>query len=639
MGLLVNIDNGGTFTDICVADGDRIIHTKTTTTPHDLTRCFTDGLRGVSQMLYGEEDLVRLLRGTDYLRYSTTSGTNALLERKGTPTGLLVADGRQDDVYGVAEFVDPGLWSAMVTGSPGPITVGADGLVDEPALIDAVNALVNQGASRIVIALPSESLEQQVKALLLERYPRHMLGAVPFLLSHELVRDTDDARRTVTAVMNAYLHPGMEHFLYGAQSVCAGNGLPAPMLIFRNDGDSARIAKTTAIKTWGSGPRGGLEGALAYARLYGTGALITMDVGGTTTDLSLVVGGRASVQARGHIENVEVSLRLPELRSMGLGGSSVITVGAGTGPAVARIVIGPESVGAAPGPACFARGGSRPTLTDALLLTGVLDPDRYLGGGIVLDRERAAAAVAAQVADPLGLSVQQAAQLIIAAFHHQVGGQIRQLIADAAVDPKEATILAFGGGGPMIATGVASAAGVRSVIVPELSAVFSAFGIGFSDLAHEYARPVATGDDQDVVLADLQARAGRDMFGEGVDPATCRYDTAVRQVRGSLIHDVPRTLAVQAVAGEELVVRAVHALPVFSLAADDPLPPTEPVPAGVREVAGDSIAVHEVDDLRPGDATSGPALIVGRLPHGRGRRRMERQSVQQFRLDSGGLSR
>ena len=193
-------------------------------------------------------------------------------------------------------------------------------------MIATVNQLLAKGALRLVVALRSEVAEQNIKQLLLDRYPRHLLGAIPFLVSSELAHDSDLARRTITAVVNSYLHAGMEHFLYGAENICKEQHLKRPLLIFRNDGDSARVAKTTAIKTWGSGPRGGLEGAVAYARHYGLDDVVTMDIGGTTTDISVVTGQAVTMLAYGAIEGTPTSFPLPTIHSFGVGGSSVVRV-------------------------------------------------------------------------------------------------------------------------------------------------------------------------------------------------------------------------------------------------------------------------------------------------------------------------
>lgn len=470
-----------------------------------------------------------------------------------------------------------------------------------------MNTLLATNADRIVIALRSAEAERAIKSLLLERYPRHLLGAVPFMLSHDLVPDPNDARRTLTAVLNSYLHPGMEHFLYGAEKASRTNGLVRPLLIFRNDGDSARVAKTTAVKTWGSGPRGGLEGLLAYATLYDDDVLVGMDIGGTTTDMSIVVNKELRVHAHGRINSARISLPIPDLSSVGLAGSSVVGVIDG------ELRIGPRSVGAAPGPACFARGGTDATVTDALLIAGVLDADRYLGGDLTLDAVRAERALAAHVGEPLGVSAAAAAVVVLRAFQEQEGAAVREMVTSAGRDPAEATLLAFGGAGPVVASGIARAAGVNRVIVPHLSAVFSAFGIGFSGLAHEYSVPLPDGD---VAFARdaLLARAGRDMFGEGVAPGECSFETRIRSVADGVVRDAVWSNGSRP-SGDHLVVRASHPLPTFELVPDD-MPATQlAAPSGTRRIdvgeGSAEVPVYDGDTLQPGEMASGPALVAG----------------------------
>lgn len=611
MGLLVNIDNGGTFTDVCIRDGDNVVHAKSPTTPHDLTQCFVQSLTRVSSLLYGEEDLGRLMRETDYLRYSTTAGTNAVVERKGTPVALIVEKGHEAAVYGARKQVgDEGLWHALVVGEPAGLTVGAGNKIDEAELPAVINRLLSQGAQRLVIALRSAEAEANAKDLLLEKYPRHLLGAVPFMVSFELVKDEDHARRTVSALINSYLHPGMEHFLYGAENVCKGRNLANPLLIFRNDGNSARVAKTTAIKTWGSGPRGGLEGSLAYARLYNAQTLATMDIGGTTTDVAVACDGQIKLDARGEIEGSRVSFPIPEMHSFGLGGSSVIKVDKG------EIVIGPESVGAAPGPACFGRGGTAATLTDALLLAGVLDAKRYLGGELQLDAERASAALSDNIGKPLKLSLDETVSAVIAAFAAKAGEHIRHAIKHAGRKPEQTTLLAFGGGGPMIVTAIAEAAGVKTVIVPHMAAVFSAFGIGFSNLAHEYSQPVPADGKLEQIQAEMLRRAQRDMEGEGVKIAECEFLFHSWTEENGVIVERPMEKGGKKAVVTQIGLRAVYRLPVFNLKADKTLKGSAPKAVGQAEVKVDKgkpakTPVYSADDLTPGKAADGPALIRG----------------------------
>lgn len=617
IGFLVNIDNGGTFTDACVSDGSRIVHAKAPTTPHDLTRCFVEVLRRASTLLYGEEDLGRLIRETEYLRYSTTSGTNAIVERKGTPSALIVERGEEEALYGAAEqLAADSLWRSMVPEPPAGVSVSNEGTVDSGEITRVVNDLLAAGAQRLVIALRAPEAEAAVKEILLERYPRHLLGAIPFLLSYELVRDSDHVRRMITAVLNSYLHPGMEHFLYGAEGVCKQHHLRRPLLIFRNDGDSSRVAKTTAIKTWGSGPRGGVEGTTAYARLYELDLAIAMDIGGTTTDVTVVCGKEPKLLAYGDVDTLRTSFPLPDMHSFGLGGSSVVRV---VGDDIA---IGPDSTGAAPGPACFARGGTQATLTDALLLAGILDAESYLGGELRLDRERAAGALQRQVAEPLGVSVELAAVRVIEAFERQAAAIVSRAVTAAGRRPEDATLLSFGGGGPMIVCGIARAAGVRRVIVPELAAVFSAFGIGFSNLAHAYQRPLDTFNGVDVaaLAAELDEQAARDMYGEGVDPANCSYSLSLWGARDGVVLERPiegKDLPFeQGMEDTRLTLRAVYALPQFHMRADDGVAGRAPPASGSARVClGDGetedIAVYRAADLAAGHGIDGPALVRG----------------------------
>jgi len=311
MGLLVNIDNGGSFTDAIATDGDRVLHVKAPTTPHDLTQCFVAVLERLALACYGEPDLARLLGDTEHLRYSTTSGTNAVVEHKGSPVGVMVLAGEEETLYGSATSLSAStLWRAMV---PQPV-VGLDfsgGGLDASRLMAGVNGLISHGVARIVVALPDPRQEALVKDEVLERYPRHLLGAIPVLFSCELIRDPDHGRRLFSAVVNSYLHPGMELFLYGAERVTRQHHLRRPLLIYRNDGDSARVAKTTAIKTYGSGPRGGMAGAEAYARWYRSPLLVAMDIGGTTTDISTVVDGVATQLGHGLVGDEEIPSSFP----------------------------------------------------------------------------------------------------------------------------------------------------------------------------------------------------------------------------------------------------------------------------------------------------------------------------------------
>ncbi|RLA39628.1 MAG: hydantoinase/oxoprolinase family protein [Gammaproteobacteria bacterium] len=616
MGLLVNIDNGGSFTDAFATDGERVAHIKSPTTPHDLSQCFVDSLTRLSQELYGSEDLAQLLGETDHLRYSTTSGTNAVVEHKGSPVGVMVAQGEEQSLYGAAERLgQSGLWQAMVPGAPVALRINA-GNVDEAELMAGFTTLTSHGVSRIVVALPSPEEESLVKDVVLERYPRHLLGAIPVLFSHELVRDEDHGRRLLSAVVNSYLHPGMEHFLYGAERITKQNHLASPMLIYRNDGDSARVAKTTAIKTYGSGPRGGMEGAVAYAGLYKADTMVAMDIGGTTTDISTVIDGAPTELAHGLIGDEEIpsSLAMGDIVSIGYGGSSIIRVENG------EILIGPESVGAAPGPACFGRGGSVATITDALLLAGVIDSDNYLGGEIKLDSSLAESVIEQEIAEPLSVSLEVAVDQMISAYEQQIAGHMKDIIDSRKLNTNNSDMLAFGGGGPMNANGIAEAGGFKRLIIPAYSSVFSAYGIGFSDLSHHYRVPVAEVEarGEEVALAEMRQRAQRDMYGEGIEQDSWTENlTVLGANEGRLSSQVYQSGAVASMAKDvddaALQLTATHTLQHLNLAPGAEAASKAATATGEAKInlggKAMSLPVYSLKAAQAGDSGTGPALF------------------------------
>lgn len=508
MGLLINIDNGGTLTDFCVVDGERVHRTKTITTPYDLSKCFFEGLAKVSSTLYGEEDLLRLLLMTDHIRYSTTQGTNALVEKKGPRLGLVLANLGSEILT-----VEPRAASVYreLIGSRVQILDGdVEETVLEGAATRAVNALAAAGANRIVVGAGGKehaARERRLQRILLRRFPAHLLGALPILCSGELIEDEVDERRIWTAIFNAFLHPSMERFLYGSERRLREYKMKSPLLIFRNDGDASRIARTAAVKTYSSGPRGGVEGCRALACHYGFRRLIGLDIGGTTTDLSLVENGVVRSHDRGAIDGVITSLPLADVESIGVGGSSVIRVVDG------GIRVGPDSVGGTPGPACFGLGGTEATITDAFLAGGLLDPDSYFGGSFKIDRARSLAAVEAHIAEPLKIDVDAAIAAMEDAWVAKVVDSIQ---AFAPVAP-DTTLAAFGGAGPFVVCRIAAAIGIRRVLIPGLASVFSAYGVGFSDIAHEFEVPLPKIDDANVATARslLTERVQRALFGEG----------------------------------------------------------------------------------------------------------------------------
>jgi N-methylhydantoinase A len=613
MGILISIDNGGTLTDACAVRDGALFHAKALTTPYDLTKCFLDVLTRLSNEIYGADDLIRLLSESEHIRYSTTQGTNAVVERKGPMLGLLVGQSFDRSAL-TATAAERDLFDVVVGDRIRRIDADADDETLAHQLTTAVNELVAAGAARIVLSLDGADVsarEARARRLLNRRFPRHLLGAVPVLLSSELVESGDARRRTWSGIINSFLHPSIDAFLYGAEAALRDRNLHQPLLIYRNDDNSTRVAKTVALKTYSSGPRGGLAGTEAFARHYGYAEAVMMDIGGTSTDIGCVRDGSAEENLYGDVEGIPVSTPMMSVHSVGAGGGSVMRVDKGS------ITVGPDSVGAVPGPACFGQGGTEATVTDAYLVLGLLDPASYLRGTLKLDIERARAAIERNVAGPLGVSIEQAAQAIVEAYDGKIA---KSIVAEAQPGP-DAVLLAFGGGGPIAACTVAERAGFSTVLVPRMAAVFSAFGIGFSDIAHS-SEAVIEGSQSALTeaLGRLRERAERDMFSEGFAADTCIYETHLLVVRNGAVEvvklDDSGRLPDSARNADELRLRLRVVQPISKFVL-------EPVGNGQAQTAKPGarrkclqadakprdVPVFRMDALQPGDTADGPALV------------------------------
>ncbi len=612
VGFDINIDNGGTLTDICVIRGADVRRTKVLTTPYDLSQCFFDGLKMASVALYGVENVARLLEEVDRIRYSTTQGTNAICERKGPKMGLIVSG----DVAATAAKLgesDPELYAALVGDRIAVIDPNIDINSEDSILnvVKAINKLTASGANRLVVSFGAANFaeaEANFRTVALRKYPRHLLGAVPVTYGSDLSNDKDLIRRTWSALINSFLHPAMETFLYNAESRLREYRTRNPLLIFRNDGAASRVAKTVAIKTYSSGPRGGMEGVKDFARLYGLTDAVSMDVGGTTTDYGHVHLDHVSEQRRGLVEGVEVSFPLCDIISIGAGGSSIFKVEKG------QIKIGPESVGAVPGPACFSRGGKEATITDASLLIGIFDPVSYFGGGLRIDLERAKAAVKANIADPLNITVEQAVLKMAQAYEQKIADE---LVTFSKPLP-ETTLLAFGGAGPLNACGVADKAGIKTVIIPKLAAVFSAYGIGTCNIAQTYQVTVDALNAASVQenLEKTRKKAERDMFTEGFGPADYHEEAALIAWFGTEKKSVSVTHKVEIpaeFAKADFVELEVTATKVLKTGHGQKIgihKTTQASPSGQRVLQQQGpVPVYRLADMGAGFYGAGPALI------------------------------
>jgi N-methylhydantoinase A/oxoprolinase/acetone carboxylase beta subunit len=317
-----------------------------------------------------------------------------------------------------------------------------------------------------------------------------------------------------------------------------------------------------------------------------------IDVGGTTTDVGSVANKKIAVARRGSIQGVDISYEMSDVRSTGVGGSSIIAVHDG------EITVGPESVGAAPGPACFGFGGTSATITDVNLLLGILDPATYLDGEMSLDAERSRAVIMKTVADPLGVSLEEALIRMEASYSSHLAKAFVDLVSPTG----DTTLAAFGGGGPMNACSAARLAGVHQVLVPRLAAVFSAYGISFSDIAQSYETSITglSPDEIATVRSTMQTDAGKDMFQEGHDLSECELEWS------TIVEDDEEILSLT----------ATFSLPHPTIANGAPAAASAAVAAGTRQVRStatqiDSVSVYRLDDQIPGATAAGPAIVEG----------------------------
>lgn len=570
-GTTIDIDTGGTFTDAFVVRDGEPRAVKVPTTPHDLAVCFQEVVEKAAAEL--GLDVPTLLRETRCVRYATTVGTNTVIQRTGPRLGLLVAPGAEADSADGARgtFVDEDM-------------IAATGIGDAD-LVAATKSLLNRSARALVCSLPGGGVEdeREVRAGFERHYPKHCLDAVPLLLSHEVDDDPEDRRRTATALFNAYLHPEVARYLHRCEDWLRAQGYRAPLLVVHNDGGCARVAKTIAGKTYNSGPTAGLMGAEILADLYGIESLVTFDVGGTSLDVGFLTDGTAPMQEHGSVEGIELSFPMPDLHVLGAGGGSIAhRLEDGT------IEVGPQSAGARPGPACFSLGGTAPTVTDADVVLGIIDPSGFLGGAISLDAEKARAALGTLGAD----SPEEAAEAVRARLHANMGDRIATEMETRGVDPASTTLLAYGGAGPTHATGVAERIGIKDVITLPFSAVFSAFGAQSADVTHVYAEAPGEGVEE-----RLRARAMRDMRGEGFAPDDVEVEVAdVRR------HDAER---VQVTA----LARLAHH--TFTKATPNGASAPQATSREVRwpDHGALTTAIHDLAALTPGVRIEGPAVV------------------------------
>jgi len=530
----IDIDTGGTFTDGVLRFNGRVITVKVDTTPHDPVRCFMACIDEGAQRL--GTDTAELLAAMDVVRYATTSATNAIVQMKGPKIGLLVSEGAELDLYDEDRLAESGceapVWKfldrSLVTAVRESNEIRPDGQpgLDEESFRTAVERLLDGGARLLVVALRNADVHPQnelrAKELFEAMLPAFYLGRPFFLLSHQVSPSGTDAERLNSAVISGYLHRELVSYLYRCDDAVRRRGYRHPLLVVHSTGGLARVAKTKALNTYNSGPTAGVFGAARIARRYGFPRVLTMDLGGTSTDVAFIEDGRQRLSFHAEIEEVGVSVPMIDVVGLGGGGGSIASLDD------QRLQVGPESAGAVPGPVCYDLGNQRPTVTDANAVLGLISPENFLSGRRTMNVERARQSLEETIARPLGLEIDGAALKIRSVLATGLAREIREEAEKRNFPLKGTVMFAYGGAGPLHAAEIGQAAGVTEFYMFPESPVFSAAGSSTMDIQHFYERRVEPREGEDPgealtrVAAGLRDHAQRDMRGEGFDPATAK---------------------------------------------------------------------------------------------------------------------
>ncbi len=526
----IGVDIGGTFTDLVLSVGGRLQIHKLLSTPHNPAQAMLDGLNVISE---GRLDAVRCVS------HGSTVATNAILERKGAKTALITTRGFRD-VLAIGRQNRPQLY-ALYPQLPPPLIPRAwcyevperldyTGAVltplDMAALDRVLDDVAAQGIESVAVCFlysyVNPAHEQAVKARILER---GLLQAWQIALSCEVLPEFREYERASTVALDAYVRPVMSRYLQQLE-----DNLPATstLRIMKSDGGvvSARHAREQAIQTALSGPAAGVIGAFHIAKLAGYDHIITLDIGGTSTDVALCPGVPIR-RPESEIDGLPLRIRLLDIETIGAGGGSMARLDAG-----GALRVGPESAGADPGPIVYGRGGRQVTVCDANAILGRLDAEHFLGGRMTLDVEAARAAIA-ELAQAMNLSVEAAAQGIIHVANVNIDRALRRVSVARGHDPRDFTLVAFGGAGPLHACEVAERLEIPRVLVPRYPGVMCALGLLVADVALDYSRSVL-GPVKDETPAQLREyltgmmeQARGELAGEGIAEADMVFNGMV----------------------------------------------------------------------------------------------------------------
>jgi len=653
----LGVDVGGTFTDVIIFDEEtnELTIDKVLSTPANPSEGV---ITGVSE---ATEKAGTSVADLSLLFHGTTVVTNMLLEETGARVGLITSEGHEDILHLARAWTPGPLYGWMDMDKPEPLADLVDtrsvpghisspegeeaAPLDEDAVREAARDLHDSGVESLTVALLNSYLnpvhERRVREIIKAEFPD-----LPVSISAEIVPEYGEYERTLTTVINDYARPEVINYLDELDESLAAEGSTATMNVVRSDGGlmSSDAAKQRPVELALSGPSGGVVGAAAIAETKGVPDVLTLDMGGTSTDVSLVEDGSPETTRQTKVGYREFKSRAVDVNTVGAGGGSIARV-----QLSGSLQVGPESAGADPGPACYGQGGDDPTVTDANVVLGRIPPSVQLGGTMELDREAAREAIAG-IAEERGSTVEEAAQAVVDIVNENMHGALRVVSVERGYDPRDFGLVAFGGAGPMHANALADIMGAYPLIIPPGPGVMSAFGFLTSDVQNEFSETYletdrdVDGEDVDDELHSLREEATEWLESEGVPAADhafeyyadCRYYR--QDIQMSIPIDTENLRSETGIAEIKDDFEARHDQR-FGFSLDAPLeianlrvigkgrlqgvrieerdvggPDASGARTNTTEVYFDGDAhetpVYDRTAMRPGNAVSGPAIVV-----------------------------
>jgi len=640
--LRIGVDIGGTFTDLVALDEatGAVVTTKALSTPREL-------LEGVLRCV--DQAGVRL-PDCRFVIHGTTIGINALVELKGARTGLVTTEGFRDVLeIGRGNFLkmydvlyrrpEPLVPRGRSHEVPERLSATGDVLVplDEEAVRAAARQLLAAGVESVAIVFlfsyRDPAHEQRAAQIVTAEMPGVSVSA-----SHRITQEWREYERTSTTVVNAYVQPIMDRYLGEFGRGLGGRGFTGELLVTQSNGGafSLEAARAKPVHTIESGPAAGVTGSASLSRILGADRLISFDMGGTTAKCAIVERGLVQTTDEYHVDGRPLRIPVIDIKEVSAGGGTIAWIDAG-----GALTLGPHSAGADPGPVCYARGGQEPTVTDANLVLGRIDAGRFLGGAMPLDLASAVRAIDGRIGAALGLTRAAAAAGIVRLADVKMALAVRSITTERGLDPRDYTLLTYGGGGPLHAVAIARELGIPRVVVPPSPSTFSAWGMLATDLRHDLVRTVlvpleradaawadARYEEMRREIATILPGAGASVLHRAAD---LRYlgqehtvtiavetlgDWTTLRARFDAAHERAYGYAAPEVDVQLLNLRLAVVFPLDQPRLATLERRTSGTPAfETRKIysslAGDSIEyrVYQREALRPGDQLNGPAAI------------------------------